>query len=227
MKRLIITIDGPAGAGKSTVAREVARRLGYAYIDTGAMYRAVAFLARREGVDPSDHEKLTAIAKGLHLRFHTQDGNVRVFVGEEDVTAHLRTPEIDQIVAHVAMVPGVRKALVEQQRRLAEGGGVVLEGRDTGTYVVPFADLKFYLTADLETRLERRYRQLRGKGHQVSRNDVRRELEERDRLDTRRGDSPLQPARGAIVVDTTKMSTEETITAILTRCQEEGGSPDL
>ncbi len=214
----VVTIDGPAGAGKSTVAREVARSLGFRYIDTGAMYRAVTWLALREGVDPEDGAALSSLARDTAIELDQgEDGGVRVRVEGVDVTAAIRSPEVERAVALVARHPAVRAAMVARQRRLALLGRAVLEGRDTGSHVVPEAGFKFYLTARPEVRARRRLRQLRARGHRVSLAQVLREVEDRDRLDAGREAAPLRPAPGAEVIDTSDLDARQVVGLILER----------
>jgi cytidylate kinase len=215
-RRPVIAIDGPAGAGKSTIARAVAERLGFAYIDTGAMYRAVALAALRRDVDADDGEALAELCRRVRIEFEPLAGaSLRVLVEGEDVTEAIRSPDVDRVVPRVANVPGVRAALVEQQRRLARRGGVVVDGRDIGSHVLPDADFKFFVTADPEVRAERRFRQLRSRGVAVTAEEVRRDLRERDALDTGRAVGPLVRAPGAAVVDTTAMSIGEAVEQVL------------
>ncbi len=218
-----MTIDGPAGAGKSTVAREVARALGFRYIDTGAMYRAVTWEALRRGVDPEDGAALASLARRALLEL-TEDGagRVRVRVDGVDVTAAIRSPAVERAVALVARHPAVREALVAQQRRLALRGRAVLEGRDTGSHVVPEAGFKFFLTARPEVRARRRFRQLRARGHSVSLDQVHREVEDRDRLDEERAAAPLRPAPDAEIIDTSDLDAAGVVRLILERV----GGPD-
>jgi cytidylate kinase len=211
-KRLIIAIDGPSGAGKGTVARAVAARLGYRHIDTGAMYRALAWRAQHQGLELADEAALAAL--GARATFLLEDG--RIEIDGHDVRTAIRTPEMDKAAAAVAKHPGVRRVLVAVQRKLGEGGGVVMEGRDIGTVVFPDADVKVYLDASPEERARRR---AADPAHTSSKNaqlaDVATALAERDRSDSTRAVSPLAIAQNAVVIDTTGLPIEDVIERVL------------
>jgi CMP/dCMP kinase len=209
MTRLIIAIDGPVGSGKSTLARRVAELLGYVYIDTGAMYRALALKALRRGISLDATDKLVALARETRLDLRAQDGTQRVFLDGEDVTTAIRTPEVSQAASKVAVVPGVRQVLVAEQRRAGEQGGVVMEGRDIGSVVFPDAGLKIFLTASPEVRAERRWREHQQKGDAIDLARTLEEIHERDQRDRERSTSPLVRAPDAVVVDSTAMEPEE------------------
>ena len=209
MNRLIIAIDGPVGSGKSTLARRVAELLGYVYIDTGAMYRALALKALRRGLSLDATDQLVALARETRIDLRAQDGTQRVFLDGEDVTAAIRTPEVSQVASKVAVVPGVRKVLVAEQRRAGEQGGVVMEGRDIGSVVFPDAGLKIFLTASPEVRAERRWREHQQKGEAIDLSRTLEEIRERDQRDRERSISPLVRAPDAVVVDSTAMEPEE------------------
>jgi cytidylate kinase len=198
----VIAIDGPAGAGKSTVARALARRLGFFLLDTGAIYRAVALTASRQGVRFDDGERLGLLAAGLDIHFH-DDG--RVFLGDEDVSTAIRTPEMSQGASTVSAHPPVRKVLLGLQRQIAARGRCVVEGRDIGTVVLPWAPLKIFLTASPEVRAQRRYDELIGRGQQVDMAATMAELQERDDRDINRPTSPLRQADDAVLLDTSTM----------------------
>jgi len=209
MKPLIIAIDGPVGSGKSTLARRVAELMCYVYIDTGAMYRAVALKALRHQVHLGDSSALEAIARNTRIDLRVQDGTQRVFLDGEDVTTAIRTPEVSQASSKVAIVPGVRHMLVAEQRRAGEQGGVVMEGRDIGSVVFPDAGLKIFLTASPEIRAERRWREHQQKGDSIDLARTLEEIHERDRRDRERSASPLVRAADAVIVDSTAMEPEE------------------
>jgi len=207
-RELIIAIDGPSGAGKSTLSRLLARRLNYVNIDTGAMYRTVAFAARRQNIPPEDEQELARLCHSIQIRFSMAHGRERVFLDDRDVTEDIRSPEISLLTSRVAAVPRVRQAMVDQQRRLGIDGGVVLEGRDIGTVVFPQAEVKFYLQASCRERGRRRYEELRAKGIAVELEQTIAEVAKRDRADAEREHSPLRQAIDALVVDTDGVSVE-------------------
>lgn len=215
---MIIAIDGPAAGGKGTVALQLAEALGYEYVDTGAMYRAVALRALQAGIALDDEMSLGALAQHVDIRFvREQVGEgprYRVLVDGEDVTAAIRQPDVERGSSVVAQFPSVRQALVEKQRALAAGGGVVMEGRDIGTVVLPDADVKFFVTASRAERARRRYAQYRGQGREVAITRIEAELAERDYRDSHRRVAPLRIPPDAIVIDTTDMTVQETVHAV-------------
>jgi cytidylate kinase len=216
-----IAIDGPAGSGKSTVAAAVARRLDYLYVDTGAMYRAVAYLALRQGIDMNDGERLGDLARTLKfsiVRF-SKDGSTGFWCEGEDLTPHLRRWDVTGAVPLVAATASVRRYLVRRQRILARGGGVVMEGRDIGTVVLPDAGLKFFLTADPEVRFRRREAELRGEGEAVDRSALYRQFMLRDEMDRQRTVGPLQIAADATVIDGTELGIDEVVNKIVAVCK--------
>jgi CMP/dCMP kinase len=211
-KRIVVAIDGPAGAGKSTLARRIARRLEFLYIDTGAMYRAVALWARRAGVPWDDAARLEQLATQAEIQL-TQDS--RVLLGGEDVSAAIREPEISQGASVVSAIPGVRRALVAKQQRMGDQNSVVMEGRDIGTVVFPGAQVKVFLDASPEVRAERRVKELRAKGVEARVEIVAAEMRQRDERDSTRPDSPLRQAPDAHYLDSSGMSESEVEEAVL------------
>ena len=220
MRELIIAIDGPVGSGKSTLARRVAELMGYVYIDTGAMYRSIALKALRRGVVLEAADSLTALAGDTRIDLRARDGGQQVFLDGEDVTSAIRTPEVAQTASKVAVVPGVRRVLVAEQRRAGGQGGVVMEGRDIGTVVFPDAELKIFLTASPEIRAERRWREHQQKGDSIDLARTLDEIRERDRRDREREDSPLVRAKDAVVVDSTAMEPEEVARLVVMLARE-------
>ncbi|BAF59798.1 MAG: (d)CMP kinase [Pelotomaculum sp.] len=213
-----IAIDGPAGAGKSTVARLLSKELGFLYIDTGAMYRAVALKAIRKGVDLADQPGLSRLAAVTSVNLKTDaEGNLRVFLDGEDVTEEIRSPAVSKAVSLVARVPAVRERLVELQRAMASGGGVVMEGRDIGTVVLPDAEIKIFLTASPEERARRRREELAARGYIVDQHQMVNEITERDRIDTTRAAGPLVPAADAEIIDCSSMPVEKVVKMIVAR----------
>jgi len=206
-KPLIVAIDGPAGAGKSTLARRLASKLGFVYIDTGAMYRAVALWAVRAGVDLSDAHKLEQLARAANIEF--QAGSAQILLNGEDVTEAIRAPELSDAASRVSTFAGVRRALVEKQRALAATSSVVMEGRDIGTVVFPDAEVKIFLDARPEERAVRRARELKEKGLTVSQEEIARQIAERDARDRTRKQAPLMQAPDAIYLDSTSLSLDE------------------
>jgi len=214
-KPRIIAIDGPSGSGKGTVARRVASQLGLPYIDTGAMYRVVGLAAIRRGAAWDDDGALTVVAETVRIDLVPDGDGLRVLMDGEDVTQAIRAEDVGQAASKVSTVPGVRKALVRQQQALGHRSGAVMEGRDIGTVVFPDADLKVFLTAPLDVRARRRQDQLARAGEAVSFEQVRRDMERRDRRDSGRAADPLRPAEDAIEVDTTDMTIEEATERVL------------
>lgn len=210
-KGLTIAMDGPAGSGKSTVSRAVAARLGYQYIDTGAMYRAVAVVSHERGIEPDDDDGLERLCGKIEIGF--VDG--KITVDGRDLSVEIRTPMADGLSSKVSSRGPVRKAMIDLQRQMAARGGVVMEGRDIGTVVLPDADAKFYITASPEVRGERRHRERLEKGEESNLDEVIGAIRDRDERDSRRELSPLRPAEDARIVDTTNMDIPEVVDTIL------------
>lgn len=217
-KRVVIAIDGPAGAGKSTIARRIAARLGFVYIDTGAMYRAVGLWALREGVNLQDRQRVEELARQARIQFEA--GSNRVLLNGAEVTEAIRTPEASSAASIVSVYGGVRRAMVEEQRRMGSEASVVMEGRDIGTVVFPEADVKIYLDAAPEVRAERRRRELEERGHSAEIEEVAAELAERDARDRSRPEAPLMQAPDAVYVDTSELSIEEVEELVLKLVRE-------
>src|ERR1700680_2416204 len=220
MQKLIIAIDGPVGSGKSTVAQRVAEMLGYIYLDSGAMYRAVAWKALLNGVSLDAEEDLAQLARATRIDLVSDDGGFRVLVDGTDVTDQIRSPAVAQAASKVAVNGAVRGVLVGEQRRAAAGGGVVMEGRDIGTVVFPDADLKIFLDASVEVRAERRWLQHAQKGEAIEFSEVLEQVWQRDKRDRERAVSPLIRAHDSVYVDNTAMSPEETARLIVFLARE-------
>jgi cytidylate kinase len=207
----VVAIDGPAGAGKSTIAKRVAARLGFTYIDSGAMYRAVALWALRRSVDPGDMHRMEQLA--IAAEIDLSPGRIRL--NGEDVTDAIRTPEVSGGASKVAVIPGVRRALVAKQRAMGERSSVVMEGRDIGTVVFPGADVKIYLDADPRERVRRRLGDVRASGDEIPESALAAQMKERDQRDSTRADGPLAQAPDAVYLDSTSLTVEEVEEAIL------------
>ena len=219
MKKIVVAIDGPAGAGKSTIAKLAAEKLGYAYIDTGAMYRSVAWKFLQTG-KAFDEDFISGLSKTMLIDFRPEAKINRVFVDGTEVTEAIRTPEVTAIVSRVAAIGEVREAMVDQQRRMGEAGGVLMDGRDIGTVVFPNAQLKIFLTASVEERARRRYAEMVAKGQQVDLQQLQADIAERDKQDSERAISPLRKAEDALLLDTSDMGISEVTERILQLVQE-------
>lgn len=215
MTKLNIALDGPAGSGKSSVAREIARRLNILYLDTGAMYRAVGFEILKKGIDVNDRKKVESEMKGIHVTIRFLEGHQRVFVGEEDVTDSIRTPEISKAASDVSAHPAVRLAMVEIQRQTAEEYDMILDGRDIGTFVLPDCKNKFFLTASKEERAKRRFLELKERGIEKPFDEILGEIEKRDFNDSNRDLAPLKRAEDAMLIDSTSLNRDEVVEKIL------------
>lgn len=220
MEKLVIAIDGPAGAGKSTVARMLAMHLNYIYIDTGAMYRAITFKAISAGLIPSDAKEIGKLANSLSIRLKYAEGQTLVLADGENITEEIRTPEVSRLVPEIAQNPAVRDAMLILQRKMASEGGVVMDGRDIGTNVLPNADIKIFLTASIEERAQRRFLELKAKGFSVDFEALKVEIAQRDEKDSTRPIAPLIKASDAQLVDTTSLSILDVVTKLLNICKE-------
>lgn len=215
LRGLIIAIDGPAAAGKSTLAKRLARELNYVYVDTGAMYRALAWRVMEEGIDPGDEKELGRILQQIRIRLVEHADQLRVLLNEVDVTESIRTPEVSQVASKVSTLKVVRDRMVELQRAMGAQGGVVAEGRDIGTVVFPAADVKIYLDAAPEERAKRRFAELRTQSRQVTLEETLEEMKERDRRDQERAVAPLRKAEDASVVDSSRLSAEAVVEQVM------------
>lgn len=218
-RKLQIAIDGPAGAGKSTVAKKVAEKLGIYYLDTGAMYRAVAHEVLRLGIPLENEKEVTKIAENTRISFDYSN-NEAVFCNGKNVTTEIRSPEVTKAVSVIAAYPGVRNHLVKLQRQEAAKGNVVMDGRDIGTHVLPQAAVKIFLTASLEERAKRRFLEMLEKGKISSPEKVLEDIAKRDRYDSEREFAPLRPAKDALVIDTTGLTVEEVVDKIVSIVRE-------
>jgi len=218
MKKLVVAIDGPAGAGKSTVAQMAAKELGFTYIDTGAMYRAVAWKTLQQGKVVTD-DLINEVVKNIDIVLDYKEGKTKVLVDGTEVTSAIRTPEVTSIVSQVAALGPVRERLTDLQRQMATQGSVIMDGRDIATNVLPNADIKIFLTASIEERADRRYKEMKAKGYDVDLKKLQDEIAARDKADSEREISPLVQAEDAELLDTSDMSIEEVVQAILDRCR--------
>ena len=218
MKKLVVAIDGPAGAGKSTVAQLAAKKLGYTYIDTGAMYRAVAWKTLQQGKEITD-ELILEVVKDIDVNLAYADGKTKVTVDGTDVSTAIRTPEVSGIVSQVAALGPVRTKMVDLQRKMAERGSVLMDGRDIATNVLPNADVKIFLTASIEERAMRRWKEMKEKGYDITLEKLQQDIAARDKADSEREISPLVQAEDATLLDTTGLSIDEVVARILFMCQ--------
>ncbi len=218
--RFVVAIDGTSASGKSTTARNVAQRLGWFFLDTGAMYRAVAYEVLRRGVDPNDFEKVAEVVQEIDIDVKPGPDGQITCVNGEDVSAYLRTPEVDKAVTPVSQNPAVRKKLVTIQRKVGENRELVCEGRDMTTVVFPDAELKIYMDADIDVRAERRKKDLEKKGIHISLEEIKNDLMRRDFADSNRDISPLKKADDAVELDTTNLTIEDEVNFVLERIKE-------
>ncbi len=214
MSNTIITIDGPVGSGKSTIGRLLAKRLGFVYLDTGAMYRVIALEARESGIDAADEAALAALCHEIKISFKQSEDQQLVFSSGRDVTGAIRTPEISMLASSISAVKSVRNALVALQREIGAHGGVVVDGRDAGTVIFPQARFKFYLDASVEIRAQRRYKEFIEKKINIDYNNLFLDIQKRDYDDSNRTIAPLKPAPGAVIIDTSSMTREDVLKAI-------------
>ena len=218
MKNLVVAIDGPAGAGKSTVAQIVAQTLGYTYIDTGAMYRAVAWKTLQQNYPVTDL-LIIDVVRDIHVDLYYKDGKTKVIVDGQDASRLIRTPEVTKIVSQVARLAPVREKMVDLQRQMAERGAIVMDGRDIATNVLPKADVKIFLTASIEERANRRWTEMREKGYDVDLEKLQVDIAARDKADSEREISPLVQDVDAVLLDTTGMDINTVVESILKRCR--------
>lgn len=219
MKKLVVAIDGPAAAGKSTVAKMVAKKIGATYIDTGAMYRAVTYFALSKNIDPKDESAVVSLLPKLNLDIKEDE---RIFLNGTDVTKQIRSIEVNDNVSYVASYKDIRLALVDIQRKMSESISVVMDGRDIGTYVLPNADIKIFQVASVGTRALRRYKENISKGIQCELEDIEIGLKKRDHIDSTRTFAPLKPADDSIVLDTSNLSIEEAVDAVIEIIKKKG-----
>ena len=215
-----IAIDGPAGAGKSTIAKRLAKELGYIYVDTGAMYRAMALYFLEQKIDASNEAEISAASGKVHITIAYQDGEQQVILNGENVNGRIRREEVGNMASATSIYPVVRKKLVALQQKLAATADVIMDGRDIGTCVLPDAEAKIYLTASVATRAKRRYDELQAKGERCDIAEIEKDIEERDYRDTHRTTSPLKQAEDAVLVDTSEMNIDEVVETIRKICQE-------
>ena len=213
-KKLVIAIDGPAASGKSTAAKALADKLNYLYVDTGAMYRAVTFLALENQIS-DDPKAVVDLARNIELKLKYENGITRVFIDGKEITKEIRTSAVNSKVSDISKIPEVRAEMVKIQKRMGEDGGLIAEGRDITTVVFPEADLKIFMTAELNTRVDRRYKEFLEKNEKVTLEAVKENLMKRDRLDSEREVSPLKKAEDAWEIDTTNLTVEQEINKIL------------
>ena len=218
--KIAVAVDGPAGAGKSSISKIVAKKLGYLYIDTGAMYRSVTWAVLHNHIDVNNQKAVEALLPELDLTMEASDDSCKVFIAGQDVTDFIRTPQVNNAVSIVASYKGVRQYLVERQRLMAEAGGVILDGRDIGSVVLPNAELKIYLTASVEARAMRRYLEVKGTVNEQTLEDIKDSVMQRDDMDKNRKESPLIQVEDAVLVDSSEMTFDETVEHILNLVQE-------
>jgi cytidylate kinase len=220
LKKFVIAIDGPAASGKSTTARLTAERLGYLFVDTGAMYRAMTLKVLQHRLDPQEKETVGELAAKTRIELHLVGGKCKVVLDGKDVTDEIRSPEVTRAVSAVSAIPKVREMMVREQKRIGEQGGVILEGRDIGTVVFPDADLKIFMQADVGKRAQRRQKELAQRSVHIQLDDLQREIHQRDEKDSQREVSPLRKADDAVILDTSDLSIEEQVEFIIKKVKE-------
>ena len=214
-----VAIDGPAGAGKSTIAKLVAKEKGYIYVDTGAMYRGLAILFLKKGIDPENKEAVAKACQDAEVTIGYENGIQQIYLNGENVTEMLRTEEVGNMASKTSAIPEVREKLLDLQRSLAREKDVIMDGRDIGTNILPDADVKIYLTASVETRAERRYKELKEKGEKCDLAEISRDIRERDERDMTREIAPLKKAEDAVLVDSSDMTIKEVVDEICRHCR--------
>ena len=224
-KSFNIAIDGPAGAGKSTIARLAAKRLGFVYVDTGAMYRAIALYFLRKGIRPEDVQTIASLVQGAEITIRYVDGTQQVILNGEDVSGQIRTEEVGNMASATSAIPAVRAHLLELQRNLAASANVIMDGRDIGTCILPDADVKIFLTASTSVRAMRRYRELQEKGMMCNLEEIEQDIIERDARDMNRETAPLKQAEDAMLLDSSDMTLEQVVQAILEAAFSRGLEP--
>lgn len=222
-KGQVITIDGPAGAGKSTVGRELSKRLSYIYLDTGALYRAIAYQLRRNNMTEDDKDQIKDLCLKININLKNQEGNMRVFVNDVDITDKIRTEDLGLLASKISALPVVRETLFHVQRTAGKNGGIIAEGRDMGTVIFPDADIKFFLDASVNERVRRRYKELTIHGYIVDYQEVERDLIRRDKQDRERKVAPLIPSENAIIIDSTMMTADDVVEKMISIIQSAAG----
>ena len=222
MQHFNIAIDGPAGAGKSTIAKMAAERLGFIYVDTGAMYRGMALYFLRQGISPSDEEAIKQACSQVEITIRYENGVQQIYLNGENVSSLIRREEVGNMASATSVYPAVREKLVELQRQLAAQANVIMDGRDIGTCVLPHAQVKIFLTASVQERAKRRYLELKAKGEKADLQEIRRQIEERDDRDTHRENSPLVQAEDAVYLDTSSLDIQQAAGRVLAIAAEKG-----
>jgi len=222
-KGQVITIDGPAGAGKSTVGKELSKRLSYIYLDTGALYRAIAYQLRRNNITEDDKDQIKDLCLKININLKNQEGYMRVFVNDEDITDKIRTEDLGLLASKISALPVVRETLFHVQRTAGKNGGIIAEGRDMGTVIFPDADIKFFLDASVKERVRRRYQELTMHGYFVDYQEVERDLIRRDKQDRERKVAPLIPSENAVIIDSTTMTADDVVEKMISIIQSPAG----